>query len=255
MLLAAGRLREGAGATPFQLGARPSVPRRSVYAYISREQPSALLRSFDFSNPEQHTPDRQTTTVPQQALFLMNSQFVAEQARHAVERTGPDVTALYRRILGREPSSRERELAETFVRGEIERTRSTTPEDPWRYGFGRVDVARGVVESFTPFAVWMDETWQNASLLPDAEAGAARLTAGGGAPGDDASNAVIRRWVSPFSGVVNVTGELRHALGAQGERFDYSNGVRGWVISSRQGKLGSWTVRGGKAETEFEASR
>jgi hypothetical protein len=252
MLAVAGRLEDGVEGPPFQLSARPSVPRRSVYAYISREQLSPLLRNFDFSNPEQHTPERQVTTVPQQALFLMNSEFVAEQARYVAERSGMDVRALYRRALARDPTDRELELAQAFLKGGEKATRaSEIPDTPWRYGFGEVDVEQGRVASFTPFRVWIDEAWQQSSLLPDPEAGAAMLSAGGGAPGDDARNAVIRRWVAPFSGLVQVSGTLKHALGAQGERFDYSNGVRGWVISSRQGKLGSWTVRGAEAEASF----
>ena len=253
MLAAAGRLETSTKATPFKIGAQPSVPRRSVYAYISREEPSALLRSFDFSNPEQHTPERQTTTVPQQALFLMNSEFVAEQAR-AVAEAARDIEGLYRRVLARDPSAREREVAHQFLDGAVKQSQeSETKTNPWRYGFGRVDMEQGRVESFTPFRVWIDDAWQQSSLLPDPVAGAAKLTAGGGAPGDDARNAVIRRWVSPISGQVEIRGELKHALGAQGKRFDYSNGVRGWVISSRQGKLGSWTVRGETVETNIES--
>ena len=255
MLAASGRLDLSTTATPFRIGARPSVPRRSVYAYISREEPSALLRSFDFSNPEQHTPERQATTVPQQALFLMNSEFVAEQARAAAELSA-DVTALYRRVLGRDPALGEVDMAQRFV----ESAQKQTPESEigagaWRYGFGRLDARQGSVLSFTPFRTWIDDAWQHSSLLPDPVAGTARLTAGGGAPGDDLDNVVIRRWVSPISGEVSIAGTLKHALGAQAKRFDYSNGVRGWMISSRQGKLGSWIVRGESADTKIDSIR
>ena len=39
------------------------------------------FRSFDLALPDTHAPQRFTTTVPQQALFLMNSPFVIEQAK------------------------------------------------------------------------------------------------------------------------------------------------------------------------------
>ncbi len=45
-----------------------------------------MFRTFDFASPDTSTPQRYTTTVPQQALFLMNSPFVVEQARHFVQR-------------------------------------------------------------------------------------------------------------------------------------------------------------------------
>ncbi len=251
MLAAAGRLDSGLDPAPFKLGARPSVPRRTVYAYISREEPSALMRSFDFSNPEQHTPQRQTTTVPQQALFLMNSAFVAEQARATAERA-KDIDSLYRLTLARSPSVREVAAAQRFVKESEDVEAPRRSPSPWRYGFGQVDVERGLVERFEPFRVWIDDAWQQSSLLPDGRAGAAKLTATGGSPGDDARNAVIRRWVAPAGARVSIRGELRHALSQQGKRFDYSNGVRAWIISSRQGKLGSWTLRGDACETSLK---
>src|SRR5262249_52624778 len=57
-----------------------------------RQNLPGLFRTFDFASPDSSTPQRFTTTVPQQALFLLNSPFVAEQARALVAR--PDVTAL-----------------------------------------------------------------------------------------------------------------------------------------------------------------
>ncbi|HEY7310060.1 MAG TPA: DUF1553 domain-containing protein, partial [Gemmataceae bacterium] len=38
------------------------------------------------ASPDTSTPQRFATTVPQQALFLMNSPFAIEQARHFVQR-------------------------------------------------------------------------------------------------------------------------------------------------------------------------
>ena len=35
-------------------------------------------------------------------------------------------------------------------------------------------------------------------------------------------------------------------------RFNYSNGVRGWIVSGRQGVLANWTVRGLKVSTDIE---
>ena len=93
--------------------------------------------------------------------------------------------------------------------------------------------------------------WKHASLLPATDAGAAHLTAKGGAPGDDLGHTVIRRWVSPFEGKVNITGALSHQLGAFGTRFDSSNGIRGWIVSSRVGTLANWTLRDLKAETSL----
>ena len=55
-----------------------------MYGFIDRQNLPGLFRTFDFASPDTSTPQRYTTTVPQQALFLMNSPFVVEQARHFV---------------------------------------------------------------------------------------------------------------------------------------------------------------------------
>jgi hypothetical protein len=43
-----------------------------------------VLLNFDFANPDLPTGKRYETSVPQQALFLMNSPVVVEQAKRLV---------------------------------------------------------------------------------------------------------------------------------------------------------------------------
>ena len=45
-----------------------------------------MFRMFDFASPDVSMPQRPMTTVPQQALFAMNSPFALEQARHLAAR-------------------------------------------------------------------------------------------------------------------------------------------------------------------------
>lgn len=40
-----------------------------------------VFRTLDFANPDATSPQRHVTTVPQQALFLLNSPFVMDRAR------------------------------------------------------------------------------------------------------------------------------------------------------------------------------
>ncbi len=101
----------------------PFSPRRAVYAYIDRQNLPGTFRAFDLASPEQHTPQRFVTTVPQQALFLLNSPFVSDAARAVVKRdevkkaTDPAVrvTAVYRAVLSRPPTTEEAELAKAFI--------------------------------------------------------------------------------------------------------------------------------------------
>ena len=255
MLFVAGRLDDSSGGPPFDLRAVPSSGRRTVYAYVSREQPSALMRTFDFSNPEEHTPRRQVTTVPQQALFLMNGGFVAEQARALADScdSAPEcVERIHWQVLGRQPTAAERSAAQEFLARAEPTPDPVPPQSAWSHGTARIDPATGAAADFREFRYRVGDRLQASQMRATAGLGRASVTAEGGYPGDGLGAATVRRWTAPAAMRVSVKGTLSHALGSQGRRFDYSNGVRGWLISSRQGLLGSWTVRGAKAETSFQ---
>ncbi|HEY7308510.1 MAG TPA: PSD1 and planctomycete cytochrome C domain-containing protein [Gemmataceae bacterium] len=89
LLAVAGRLDATMGGRAVELTTAPFTTRRTVYGFIDRQNLPGLFRTFDFASPDTSTPQRYATTVPQQALFLMNSPFAIEQARHFVQR--PDV--------------------------------------------------------------------------------------------------------------------------------------------------------------------
>ena len=123
LLNAAGRLDPAVYGRSIDLFAKPYTTRRTVYGFVDRQNLSGTFRTFDFASPDQHTPLRFQTTVPQQALFLMNSPFVAEQARAVLERPevafafGPAdrIGRVYRTVLARNPSTEELAMAKAFV--------------------------------------------------------------------------------------------------------------------------------------------
>jgi len=62
--------------------------RRTVYQPIMRNSQMEgidILNLFDFKDPDQVAGTRMPTTVPTQMLYLMNSPFVKEQARHLAQ--------------------------------------------------------------------------------------------------------------------------------------------------------------------------
>jgi len=256
MLAVALRLDLTVGGVPFSLTAQPSVPRRSLYGFIERGSIPNLLSAFDFASPDQHAPMRYVTTVPQQALFFLNSPFVAEQSRAMVAR--PEFVAaptpsekiryLYRWMFGREPANSEMQAGLKFVLRDAE-PGDRASASPWQYGTGefRGTGDTGRVESFTPFTVFVSDRWQGGSVLPASRSGKAVLRATGGEPGEQPDQAVIRRWVSPVSGTLDIEGTLQHAQPA----VPYGDGVRGRIVSSRQGELASWWVNGSTAETKL----
>src|SRR5207244_4373014 len=89
--------------------------RRTVYGFIERQNLPGMFRTFDFASPDATSPQRFSTTVPQQALFMVNSPFVVEKARDLANR--PEVTsaptdaekivALYQITVQRAPESDE----------------------------------------------------------------------------------------------------------------------------------------------------
>jgi uncharacterized protein DUF1553/uncharacterized protein DUF1549/cytochrome c len=254
MLAAAGRLDLTMGGVPFPLTAQPSVPRRSVYGFIERGRVPGLLSAFDFASPDQHAPMRYVTTVPQQALFFLNSPFVAEQARAIVSRTevataatsSEKVRKLYQAIFARDPEQVEMEASLKFLSPAGEQG-ATDALSPWEYGVGEFHADTGRVESFTPFTVFVTDRWQGGSVLPATRFGKALIRATGGEPGAQPDQAVIRRWVSPVSGKLSIEGTLQHGQPA----VPYGDGVRGRIVSSRDGELASWWVNGSSAETNL----
>ncbi|MBP7142928.1 MAG: PSD1 domain-containing protein [Opitutaceae bacterium] len=119
-----------AGTMDPQLGGRPVIPssdgfghRRAIYFYIDRRNPPELLTQFDFPNPDTPSGRRFITTVPQQALFLMNSPLVIETARKLTHQPSfsdlssdaSRVRALYLAIFQRDPTDQEVSLALSYV--------------------------------------------------------------------------------------------------------------------------------------------
>jgi hypothetical protein len=253
LLAVSGQLELGAGGPPFSLTAIPPVPRRTLYGFIERGRVPVFLSSFDFASPDQHAPIRFSTTVPQQALFLLNSTFVAEQARHLAQRSEKEsgdpakrLQALYHFVFGRNASPAEVELGQRFLAAPAHEEAAETEPSVWRYGFGEFDASAGRAKSFTPFS-YFEDAWQSAPTLPEPVSGNAQLRASGGEPGDGPQHAVIRRWVSPVAGKIDIEGSLKHD---QTDLFT-GDGVRARVVSSRDGELAFWIVNGTGAETKL----
>lgn len=98
--------------------------RRSVYIFVRRSVPFPLLESLDAPVTTNSCSRRITTTVPTQALQLLNSRFTNEQSRLMAKSlihqhgTGREalVTEAYWRVLGRQPSPDELTLSLEFLK-------------------------------------------------------------------------------------------------------------------------------------------
>lgn len=112
--------------------------RRSVYLFNKRNVRLPLLEAFDLPDTLSSCAARPVSTFAPQALILMNSPFVHEQAKAfalSLLEAAPDATkqidALYRRSVGRAPGATERTLAAEFLKEQAgvvrERIRAKQP--------------------------------------------------------------------------------------------------------------------------------
>jgi len=122
----------------------PTSRRRTIYGFIDRQNLPGVYRTFDFANPDIHSPQRHETTTPQQALFLLNSPFLIEVAQHLARRpevsSQPDPTGkirmLYRLAYQREPTDSEIALGLRYVTSAQDRDAAAGAENkpqlgPW----------------------------------------------------------------------------------------------------------------------------
>lgn len=123
LLAVSGTLDRRIGGPAFAELADVATPRRTLYAKIDRLNLPGLFRTFDFADPNVTNPKRDQTTVPPQALFLLNHPMVEELARRLVSRTeianaadnAGRVTRIYEACLGRAPSTSELTLAVEYL--------------------------------------------------------------------------------------------------------------------------------------------
>ncbi len=110
------------------IGLNPKLPtdldgscHRSVYLPVLRDRLPDVLDLFDFAEPSLVTGDRQTTNVPVQALYLMNSSFVQARATSLAKRVAnaPDDNQRVRKAFllcfGRQPAPDELKRTVEFL--------------------------------------------------------------------------------------------------------------------------------------------
>ncbi len=242
LLQVAGVLDTTVGGPSVPIETAPSSHRRTIYARIERQNLPGIFRTFDFANPDQHAPQRLATTVPQQALFFMNSPFLGEMAVAAAGQARTDdpmasIRAIYRRLFQREPTQHELEMGKRFLEGSQQ---VVAARNPWHFGYGSMDEQGHV--TFHPFAHFMNKQWQRGNRFPDEKYGHGSLRADGGHPGIDYP--VIRRWRAPDAGSLRISGQLKHPN-------DQGDGILAWIVSDQQGILGKWAVKDGTTVTNM----
>ena len=117
--------------------------RRTLYAKVSRNGDQSgsdqFLRLFDFPIMRATVPERGTSIVPQQYLFMMNSPFMVDRAKALSKRLEGEledeqerIERAYRLLFSRSPTEEETRMGLRFLRSEAP---SGSELGPWeRYG-------------------------------------------------------------------------------------------------------------------------
>jgi hypothetical protein len=256
LLFASAELDLTTGGRPVEMFGGSPMKRRAVYGRVDRQFLPGTFRTFDFASPDLHTPQRIDTTVPQQALFMMNSPFIADRARALANR--PDIASiadpakriekLYQVVHQRKPTTMQVAAGVEYVSAAAS---DSLPEKPkpvsplWQYGYGEFDPANGKLKSFVNLPHFTGKAWQGGGSWPDSKLGWVQLTAEGGHAGDDLAHAAVRRWIAPHDVTVSISGVVEH-------KHPEGHGIVARVVSSRQGELATWRVYNRKAESKIE---
>jgi hypothetical protein len=254
LLAASGKLDLTVGGLPVDITKEPFSGRRTVYGFIDRQNLPAMFRTFDFANPDASSPMRFTTTVPQQALFMMNSPFVVEQARMLIGRPevkacatdAEKVAAIYQLLHQRTPDADEVKLAQMFLQKSAAAQPRQAITPGWQYGYGWFDPLVNHTKDYKAITTLVDKRYYapGAKYPVGGAFGHLSVNATGGHPGPTLQLGSVRRWVSPVDGAIRIEGTLGHGS-------KNGDGVRGRIVSSRGGKLGEWTVLNNKVTTSI----
>ena len=240
LLHVSGKLDMTMGGKPLPLTGGDINYRRTVYALVDRRDLNEMFKTFDFPNPDSTSGQRFTSTVSQQALFMLNSPMVADLANRIVNRQEfksiqndrSRITTLYNMVYQRDPEPIETKLGQRYLQQQTGgvTTSGMANAPTWYNGYGQwsiIDKEKKVYAvQFRQFPFTDGKVWKGNS----AAYGPLKLTAQGGHPGPQPNVAVIRRWVAPMATTVTISGRLEHQLNdeAQSVYDDFKDELRKW---------------------------
>ena len=238
------------GGKSVDLWSNSITPRRAVYGFVERQNLPGIFRTFDFASPDSTSARRFQTTVPQQALFFMNSPFSVQEARQIATRPeilnstdeAQRIRRLYLLLFNRLPDPQEVKVATIYLNNQ-DLVPISSPDSVWEYGFGGYDTSTRKTTGFTLMKTFDKTGYHPNTPFPDPTLGYLVLNAAGGHPGHDAQHSAIRRWTANKNMKIQIHGNLVHHQAG-------GDGVRGRIVSSREGLLGEWTVHNSSIAAE-----
>jgi hypothetical protein len=254
LLALSGSLDQTVGGRPVDIAT--DATHRTLYAAVDRLNLPGVFTTFDFAIPDLSSPRRNETTVPTQALYLMNSPFVIEQSKKLAAK--PEIAnaaagearlrTLYQIIYQRPPAAPDVKDGLAFVRlAENRKAAEIAAAPAWKYGMGVYDAKAHRLYP-TVATKFNQDRWTLRETLPDKRSADVAVTAKGGETG--LRQGALRRWTAPISGTFAIEGRARLQNAAT------PHGVRIRILQS-SGKnpateLGTWEVRAQETTTDIE---
>ena len=255
VLAVAGRLDPAIGGTSVDVTTDTGTGRRTIYARIDRQNFPGLFRTFDVASPDAHAAKRFQTTVPQQALFQLNSPFIMDrateisQATESAESSG-DLTGrirlLFETILRRQPTPIEIAQSAAYVAQLQADQKNSSGPAGWSYGYGTMDEATQTVTAFSEFPSMKDGTFQGGEKMPDEKLGWTSLNRRGGHSGGTSSLCAVRRWTADCDCRIFVNCVVVH----ENEEGD---GVRCRIVTPGRGVIADATAHNSTESASVEA--
>ncbi len=224
-----------------------AIRRRSVLLMVNRYDQPTVPAMFDFANPDSHSPMRYVTSVPSQALFLLNSPFMISRATQTaagikLEPSGVEsraIHSLYQKVLRRLPGAHEVEQAQRFCR-DAEGLAGRPQPFQWQYGMAAVlgDAKQGWrMGGFTALAHFDAAKSRHSpeAKFPSPKFGHLFIAKSSGHPGRDAAS--VMRWRAPSAASLQIGGQLKRSS-PQGD------GIRGFIFSDQRGLLAQCHIKG-----------
>ncbi|MBC7979719.1 MAG: DUF1549 domain-containing protein [Armatimonadetes bacterium] len=211
---------------------------RSLYAFVDRYALANTFVSFDLPHPDHHAPKRIETTIPQQALFLLNSPLLIRQAEllannadfNKLTSDQEKLSWLYQRIYRRPPSQAEEQEGLQWLSQTISANYAPSLSGTWEVRHAR-DL-NGEILEIKPFPLFKDNVW---STGPDLATAPVPWLHAGAKNGHAARHfAIILRWHALGAGEVSMVGDLKRTQKG-GEALE-------WNISHNNRSLQNFTL-------------
>ncbi|MES2477124.1 MAG: DUF1549 and DUF1553 domain-containing protein [Verrucomicrobiota bacterium] len=233
LLVSSGALQtEPTGGRSISLDSADADRRRTLYAFVDRYDLAGTFVSFDLPHPDHHAARRAETTVPQQALYFLNSPLVLRQAEKLAsnaefQKLTDDATRLtwiYQRIYQRSPDVEETRAALDWIAQA--KPADYQPKLSGNWEIRHAPDSSAPASEGIPFPLFADGTWKTG---PDVQvAPIPWLSAGKDGGHVGAGHQLILRWRASGAGQVRMLGELK--------RTQQGGATLGWnVTSSKSG--------------------